>query len=102
MAHLRTGVGRILRNGELQQFALIQERLFESVFELGRQLNMVVPSPPSLRSQERWARIQIGLLCDLMAISDAVPTVGRPLSSVTIDLDGTVQHSPATADLGFV
>ncbi len=91
-----------LRNGAIPPFAVVQENVLSSVENLVRNFGFTIPHPGDLRSRERWARLQIGLLCDLLALSDQTQSVGRPLSSLTIAMDGTVRHSPATADLGFV
>jgi hypothetical protein len=71
----------------------------DSIYALAGRHDIQIPFPPGLPSQERFNRLLVGLMCDLFAMSNRVASVGRPISSLTIDLGGSVSFSSALSDL---
>jgi hypothetical protein len=100
--NLELGTAYSLRNGYHSAFAEVQERIFESIYALVAHHDIQIPYPPELHSQERFSRLLVGLMCDLFAMSNRVASVGRPISSLTIDLNGSVTFSSALSNISTV
>lgn len=99
---LELGHAYYLRNGMYEQFAVLQEKIIETAHELNEKYGIQIPFPPSLIAHEKFDRLQVGLMCDLVAMSDRIASVGRPISSLTINLKGNVTFSSALGDVSYV
>lgn len=101
-SHLDLGHTYYLRNGLHEPFAVLQDRIFDAMYELTGRYGIQVPYPPTLTVHERFDRLQLGLMCDLISMSNHIASVGRPITSLTIDLDGNVNFSSALNDVSYV
>jgi hypothetical protein len=99
LAELDRGIWRFLRNGYTESFARLQNSIFTAIDELARTRGILVPYPEDMISHEKFARLQVGLFCDLFALSNQPPAVGRPITSLTIDLQGKTTYTSALSDL---
>jgi len=100
--NLELGIAYSLRNGYHSAFAEVQERVFQSIYALVSHHGIQIPYPPGLQSQEKFNRLLVGLMCDLFAMSNRLASVGRPISSLTIDLNGSVSFLSALSDISSV
>jgi hypothetical protein len=100
--HLQRGYAYYLRTGLHEPFAVLQQNIFESIYALGEKYEIQIPHPPGLSVHERFDRLQVGLMCDLVAMSNHTASVGRPISSLTISLNGHVTFSSALNDVSYV
>jgi hypothetical protein len=99
--NLKQGNRYFLRNGLHSAFANVQERIFQSIYALSQQNGINIPYPLSLKTLENLNRLIVGLLCDLIAISDNLEKVARPISSLTIDLKGNVTFTSALSNVSY-
>jgi len=100
--NLELGTIYSLRNGYHSAFAEVQERIFESIYALVARHDIQIPYPPSLQSQEKFHRLLVGLMCDLFAMSNRLASVARPISSLSIAINGTVTFSSALSNVSYV
>jgi len=100
--HLELGTAYYLRNGLHEPFAVLQNRIFDWIYEVKGKYDIQVPHPQNLVSHERFDRLQVGLMCDFIAMSNHIASVGRPITSLTIDLRGNVAFSSALSDVSYV
>jgi hypothetical protein len=102
LENLMMGNTFFIRNGFHESFAKVQNRILDSILDLNRTEGLDIPYPPNLKSQEKFNRLLVGLMCDLFTMSNHIASVGRPISSLTIDLKGNVTFSSALSDVSYV
>lgn len=100
--NLEQGMRYFLRNGQHTAFAHLQGSLINHIYELNIKHNIKLPFPENLQTLERLNRMMVGIMCDLLAMSDQVASVARPISSLTIDLKGDVIFSSALNNVSYV
>jgi hypothetical protein len=96
---LKNGNIYSIRNGMHQLFARSHEFLWASIRQINKDFNFEIPSPNNLESREKINRMILGFLCDLYSLSNQPASVGRPISSLTIDLKGEVKYTTALRDV---
>ena len=99
LAELNRGMWRFLRNGFVDSFQKIQDRMFDLIEEFARTKGIMIPSPENIQTHEKFARLQVGLMADLFALSNHNPLVGRPITSLTIDMEQNVTFTSSLSDI---
>lgn len=101
LQQLEQGILFNIINGKYEEFNHLYASIRNHIIELAKK-GMYIPHPPCLISQEKLNRLIVGLMCDLYALSNKVASVARPISSLTIGLDGEVKFSSSLSDVSYV
>ena len=98
---LNNGTAFYLRNGMHEAFSAVQNNIIDSIYQLVGRHDIQIPYPPGLAAHEKFNRLQVALMCDLISMSSKTASVGRPISSLTIDLNGRVTYSSALNNFSY-
>jgi hypothetical protein len=102
LAELERGFWRFIRNGYVESFHYIQNAFFNAMEHLGVQSGIRIPYPENIKTHESLMRLQVGVFADLIALSNQPPVIAKPITSLTIDLDGKTTYQSALADVSHL